>query len=337
MADFDDDAPDAVSFDDALYAQNVPLVTPKVTGEQKNMRLDKFLAAAFPRFSRNQMIRMIAAGAVVCDGDPARALSPDGKVKAGDSFTITPPDATPAGPEPEDIPLDILYEDSDLLVVNKPAGLVVHPGAGNPRGTLVNALLAHCKDSLSGIGGVKRPGIVHRIDKDTSGILVAAKNDFAHTRLARQFAEHTIERIYQAFVWGYVRNTTGLVVGNIGRSPADRQKMAIVRSGGKSATTHYERLAVFGAGVASRIQCMLETGRTHQIRVHMASIGHSLVGDPVYGVVPKGAPDFAKYFPRQALHAGYLGFIHPRTGEKVAFSAPLPDDMRELLDRLEDL
>ncbi len=337
MADFDDDIPDDALPDDALYAQNAPLVTPKVTEEQKNMRLDKFLAVTFPQFSRNQMIRMIEAGAVVCDGEAARTLSPDGKVKAGEAFAITPPDAMPANPEPEDIPLNILYEDNDLLVVDKPAGLVVHPGAGNPRGTLVNALLAHCKDSLSGIGGVKRPGIVHRIDKDTSGILVVAKNDFTHTRLSEQFAEHTIERIYQAFVWGYVKNTTGLVVGNIGRSSANRQKMAIVRSGGKSAATHYERLAVFGKGIASHIQCMLETGRTHQIRVHMASIGHPLIGDPVYGVVPKGAPEFAAYFPRQALHAGYLGFVHPRTAEKIAFSAPLPDDMRALSDQLEDL
>ena len=234
------------------------------------------------------------------------------------------------------IPLDILYEDDDLLVVNKPAGLVVHPGAGNPRGTLVNALLAHCKDSLSGIGGVKRPGIVHRIDKDTSGILVVAKNDFTHTRLSEQFAEHTIERIYQAFVWGYVQKTTGVVVGDIGRSPHNRQKMAIVAHG-KKATTHYERVAVFGKGVASHIQCILETGRTHQIRVHMSSIGHSLIGDPIYGNIPRTAPDFAKYFPRQALHAGFLGFTHPRTGERLSFEAPLPADMQELLEQLEGL
>ena len=221
-------------------------------------------------------------------------------------------------------------------MVNKQAGLVVHPGAGNPRGTLVNALLAHCKNSLSGIGGVKRPGIVHRIDKDTSGILVVAKNDFTHTRLSEQFAEHTIERIYQAFVWGYVQKTTGIVVGDIGRSPHNRQKMAIVAHG-KKATTHYERVAVFGKGIASHIQCILETGRTHQIRVHMSSIGHSLIGDPIYGNIPRTAPDFAKYFPRQALHAGFLGFTHPRTGERLSFEAPLPNDMQDLLDQLEEL
>ena len=300
------------------------------------MRLDKFLASCFPEFSRTQITRMIEADTVRLQSDTSRVLSPDDKVKTDEVYELIPPDAVPANPEPEDIPLDILYEDDDLLVVNKPAGLVVHPGAGNPRGTLVNALLAHCKDSLSGIGGVKRPGIVHRIDKDTSGILVVAKNDFTHTRLSEQFAEHTIERIYQAFVWGYVQKTTGIVVGDIGRSPHNRQKMAIVAHG-KKATTHYERVAVFGKGVASHIQCILETGRTHQIRVHMSSIGHSLIGDPIYGNIPRVAPDFAKYFPRQALHAGFLGFTHPRTGERLSFEAPLPDDMQELLEQLEEL
>lgn len=300
------------------------------------MRLDKFLAACFPEFSRTQIARMIEADTVRLQSDTSRVLSPDDKVKTDEVYELIPPDAVPANPEPEDIPLDILYEDDDLLVVNKPAGLVVHPGAGNPRGTLVNALLAHCKDSLSGIGGVKRPGIVHRIDKDTSGILVVAKNDFTHTRLSEQFAEHTIERIYQAFVWGYVQKTTGVVVGDIGRSPHNRQKMAIVAHG-KKATTHYERVAVFGKGIASHIQCILETGRTHQIRVHMSSVGHSLIGDPIYGNIPRTAPDFAKYFPRQALHAGFLGFTHPRTGERLSFEAPLPADMQELLERLEEL
>ena len=300
------------------------------------MRLDKFLASCFPDFSRTQITRMIEADTICLQSDINRVLSPDDKVKTDDVYELIPPDAIPANPEPEDIPLDILYEDDDLLVVNKPAGLVVHPGAGNPRGTLVNALLAHCKDSLSGIGGVKRPGIVHRIDKDTSGILVVAKNDFTHTRLSEQFAEHTIERIYQAFVWGYVQKTTGIVVGDIGRSPHNRQKMAIVAHG-KKATTHYERIAVFGKGIASHIQCILETGRTHQIRVHMSSIGHSLIGDPIYGNIPRTAPDFAKYFPRQALHAGFLGFTHPRTGERLSFEAPLPEDMQDLLEQLEEL
>ncbi|MDY6408123.1 MAG: RluA family pseudouridine synthase [Pseudomonadota bacterium] len=321
---------------DELYTQNKSFVTSKVTETQIKMRLDKFLAESFPEFSRNQIARMIDADAVRLVSEPQKVLSSDDKVHLGDVYELTPPDAVAANPEPEDIPLDILYEDDDLLVVNKPAGLVVHPGAGNPRGTLVNALLAHCKDSLSGIGGVKRPGIVHRIDKDTSGILVVAKNDFTHTRLSEQFAEHTIERIYYAFVWGYVQKQSGLVVGDIGRSPHNRQKMAIVPHG-KKAVTHYERVSVFGKGIASHIRCILETGRTHQIRVHMSSIGHSLIGDPVYGSIPKTAPDFAKYFPRQALHAGFLGFTHPRTGERLNFEAPLPNDMQELLDQLAEL
>ena len=317
--------------------QQKPLVSPVVSDDDIGMRLDKFLVKYFSDKSRNQIIRLIEEGHVQKEGAGRIILEPDDKVKDGERFVLTFPEAVPAIPQPEDIELDILYEDDDLLVVNKPAGLVVHPGAGNPTGTLVNALLAHCKDSLSGIGGVKRPGIVHRIDKDTSGILVVAKNDFTHTRLSEQFARHSIERIYDAFVWGYVRNTAGVVSGNIGRSSTNRQKMAIVKVGGKHATTHYERVAVFGQGVASHIKCVLETGRTHQIRVHMSSLGHSLIGDAVYGNPPKGAPEFAKYFPRQALHAGYLGFVHPVTQEQMSFEAPMPTDMEELLADLEML
>lgn len=323
--------------DESEYTEMTPLVTQKVTEEWIGIRLDKFLVHSFPDFSRNQLIRLLSEDAVVRAGTQQYMTQADYRVKLDEQFTVTPPEAVTALPEPEAILLDILYEDDDLLVVNKPAGLVVHPGAGNPKGTLVNALLAHCRTSLSGIGGVKRPGIVHRIDKDTSGILVVAKNDFTHVRLSEQFSEHTIERIYQAFVWGFVKNTAGSVSGNIGRSNINRQKMAIVKQGGKSAVTHYERLTVFGGGIISHIQCILETGRTHQIRVHMASIGHSLVGDSVYGVIPKNAPPFAKFFPRQALHAGYLGFTHPRTEEKMSFSAPLPQDMEELLEELENL
>ncbi|MGN1063339.1 MAG: RluA family pseudouridine synthase [Alphaproteobacteria bacterium] len=323
--------------DDLQYTETVPLVTQKVTTEQKGLRLDKFLAAYFTDYSRNQLIRLIETEQVVRLQTQTPVTQPDYKVKEGEQFSLTLPEAQPADPEPEQIPLDILYEDEDLLVVNKPAGLVVHPGAGNSSGTLVNALLAHCPDSLSGIGGVKRPGIVHRIDKDTSGILVVAKNDFTHTRLSEQFACHSIERIYEAFVWGYVRHTGGVVSGNIGRSPANRQKMAIVSVGGKHAVTHYERVQVFGRGVASHIRCILETGRTHQIRVHMASIGHSLIGDSVYGTIPKNAPAAAKYFSRQALHAGFLGFVHPRSLEHLTFSAPMPEDMAQLRAELESL
>ena len=311
--------------------------TDPVLKEQAGERLDKFLVKSIGQLSRNQFIRLIETDQVMEMTHQQVISEADYRVKEGDCFEVHLPKAVPAEPEPEKIKLDILYEDEDLLVVNKPAGLVVHPGAGNYNGTLVNALLAHCGDSLSGIGGVKRPGIVHRIDKDTSGILVVAKNDFTHVRLSEQFAAHTIERIYQAVVWGHVQRLSGVVSGNIGRSRTNRQKMAIVKVGGKPATTHYERVAVLGGGIATHIQCVLETGRTHQIRVHMASIGHSLVGDAVYGVVPKSAPAFARFFPRQALHAGFLAFQHPRTLERLAFEVDMPSDMQHLLADFEAL
>lgn len=311
--------------------------SPIVSAQDKGIRLDKFLTSAFSDLSRNQIIHLINEGAVTRTEENIPFCQPDYKIKEGEYYTLTPPEAISPIPEPENITLDILYEDDDLLVVNKPAGLVVHPGAGNQTGTLVNALLAHCKNSLSGIGGVKRPGIVHRIDKDTSGILVVAKNDFTHNRLSEQFSHHSIERIYDAFVWGYVRNLTGVVCGNIGRSPTNRKKMAIVKTGGKHATTHYERINVFAGGLASHIKCILETGRTHQIRVHMASLKHSLIGDQLYGIPNQNAPEEIKYFPRQALHAGFLGFVHPRTLEHMTFEAPIPEDMSTLLDALENL
>ncbi len=312
----------------------IELKTPPV--ENQTGRLDKFLVSCFPEFSRNQFIHLIEAKAVCVKDHPERLLQADSKILKGDVYLIVPPDPIDADPQPENIPLDIYYEDNDLLVVNKPAGLVVHPGAGNWSGTMVNALLFHCGNSLSGIGGVKRPGIVHRIDKDTSGLLVIAKNDLTHQGLSQQFSVHSIERIYQAFVWG-MPNDQGTVVGNIGRSSSNRQKMALVSQGGKSAITHYKRLAVYGGMLASHIQCILETGRTHQIRVHMSSIQHSLIGDSLYGRPIKSAPDFLKYFPRQALHAGFLGFIHPRTQQKLTFEAPLPKDLSELKNYLENL
>ncbi len=305
--------------------------TEPVLENEAGLRLDKFLVQRIGQLSRNQFIRLIETDQVCLISTNKPVDAADYRVKIGDAFVVRLPDAVPAEPIAEKIELDILYEDDDLLVVNKPAGLVVHPGAGNPSGTLVNALLAHCGDSLSGIGGVKRPGIVHRIDKDTSGILVVAKNDFTHVRLSEQFAAHTIERIYQAVVWGNVQRVSGVISGNIGRSRVNRQKMAIVPVGGKSATTHYERIKVLAGGMATHIQCVLETGRTHQIRVHMASIGHSLVGDSVYGVVPRNAPEFARFFPRQALHAGFLAFLHPRTMERLEFEVSMPADMQQLL------
>ena len=315
--------------------------TPIVNKDFKGLRIDKFLSACFPDISRSQIQRMIAWGNVVCDdvtvGDNSY------KIKEGESFVLTLPEAVDAEPQPQDIPLDVVYEDKDIIVVNKPYGMVVHPAPGAADGTLVNALLYHCHD-LSGIGGVKRPGIVHRIDKDTSGLLVAAKNDNSHKLLCEQFAEHSIERTYSAFVFGVPNPLDGTIEGNIGRSPYDRKKMAIVAKGGKHAVTHYQTIEKF-KNEAALIKCRLETGRTHQIRVHMTSAGHSLIGDKVYGksrkMAVKNAPEkaeiFINMFPRQALHAQSLGFVHPGTGERMFFEAPLPVDLQELLQALRQI
>lgn len=315
--------------------------TPIVNKDFKGLRIDKFLSACFPDISRSQIQRMIAWGNVVCDdvtvGDNSY------KIKEGESFVLTLPEAVDAEPQPQDIPLDVVYEDKDIIVVNKPYGMVVHPAPGAADGTLVNALLYHCHD-LSGIGGVKRPGIVHRIDKDTSGLLVAAKNDNSHKLLCEQFAEHSIERTYSAFVFGVPNPLDGTIEGNIGRSPYDRKKMAIVAKGGKHAVTHYQTIEKF-KNEAALIKCRLETGRTHQIRVHMTSAGHSLIGDKVYGksrkLAVKNAPEevtaFVNAFPRQALHAQSLGFVHPGTGERMFFEAPLPVDLQELLQALRQI
>lgn len=289
-----------------------------VLKENIGQRLDKLLSLK-TGLSRSRIASLISEGYL------SPALSPDTKVKEGQIFNLTEPEPVSDEIIAEEKPLNILYEDSDILVLNKEPFMVVHPGAGNHTGTLVNALLAHCGDSLSGIGGVKRPGIVHRIDKETSGVLVVAKNDLAHQHLSEQFAVHSIRRIYQAFVYGMP--TSGRIEGNIGRSSANRQKMAIVQTGGKPAVTHYRLIKPLFGGKASWIECQLETGRTHQIRVHMTSIGHPLVGDKTYGHAPKGTPEILRLFPRQALHAGLLGFIHPTTGTYMEFSAPLPEDM----------
>ena len=313
------------------------LTTPPVSEADMKKRLDRFLADTFPDISRNMFIRLIEDNKVKIISTGFFANKPDMKVEVGQVFEITLPTPALADVKPEEMSLNIIYEDEDLLVVNKPAGLVVHPGAGNWEHTLVNGLLFHCQGSLSGIGGVQRPGIVHRIDKDTSGLLVIAKNDKAHIGLAKQFEVHSIQREYQAFVWGRVEQEEGRIEGNIGRSPTNRQKMAIVRIGGKPAVTHYTRLNVFGDGLVSHVKCILETGRTHQIRVHMSSIRHPLVGDYTYGHPPKNAPDFVKDFPRQALHAGVLGFVHPVTGKQLIFEVPMPDDMQELKDKLAEL
>jgi 23S rRNA pseudouridine1911/1915/1917 synthase len=315
--------------------------SPMVNKDFRRQRIDKFLVCCFPDMSRSQIQRLIALGNVVCDdvtvGDNAY------KVKEGESFIVTVPDLAEAEPIAQDIPLDIVYEDADIVVVNKPAGMVVHPAAGVWSGTLVNALLYHCQD-LSGIGGVKRPGIVHRIDKDTSGLLVVAKNDEAHRFLCAQFAEHSIDRTYYAFTFGVPNPLQGVVEGNIGRSPYDRKKMAVVAQGGKPAVTHYKVMENF-KNLAALVRCNLETGRTHQIRVHLSKIGHNLLGDKLYVKSKKIATkavdvdtlDYLNNFPRQALHAQSLGFVHPRSKEKMFFETPFPEDLERLLTVLRQI
>jgi 23S rRNA pseudouridine1911/1915/1917 synthase len=307
-------------------------------------RLDKFLAASFPDISRARFQKLIADGAVRVDGSVANDAGL--KLKPGQTVAVTVPPAAPAEPEAEDIALDVVFEDKHVIVINKPAGLVVHPAAGHDGGTLVNALLAHCGDSLSGIGGVKRPGIVHRLDKDTSGLLVVAKNDAAHQALSDQFAAHgrdgRLERAYLAFVWGVPERPAGTIATGIGRSTANRQKQAVSnRADAREAITHYEVLERYGTA-ASLIRCRLETGRTHQIRVHMAHIGHPLLGDGVYGAGHKTAAKRLSEMARlalnalkgQALHAAILGFEHPKTGRALRFEAPLPEDLSHLQQEL---
>ena len=315
-------------------------ITPIAEQAEKNMRLDKFLSAKMPDFSRSRLQKLIEEGFVECDDVVITDNSH--KVKVGDSFQITVPPAQEAEPEPQDIALNIVYEDDDIVVINKPAGMTVHPAAGAYDGTLVNALLFHCKDNLSGIGGVKRPGIVHRIDKETSGLLVVAKNDAAHRFLSEQFAEHSIERTYIAVVYGVINPLSGRIEAAIGRSKFDRKKMAIVENGGKFAVTNYKTLKVFGKA-CSMVQCKLETGRTHQIRVHLSSAGNALVGDKVYVKnkkseisLPVNLKNYVNNFPRQALHAKSLGFIHPKTKEFMQFDSELPADMAELIAKLEE-
>ena len=301
-------------------------------------RLDKVLAEA-SGLSRARVQALIDDGQVEVAGRTAASASL--KVAAGTPFRISVPAAAEAIAAPQDIPLSIAYEDAHLIVVDKPAGLVVHPAAGNPDGTLVNALLHHCAQNgggqLSGIGGVARPGIVHRIDKDTSGLLVVAKSDAAHEGLAAQFAAHSVHRRYLAVCAGHPVPPAGTIDARLGRSDADRKKMSVLpnnSSRGKHAITHYQTLEKLDG--AALIECRLETGRTHQVRVHCASIGHALLGDPLYGRTPKGLRPVLERlnFARQALHAAELGFVHPVTGEELRFSSPLPDDMRELIDEL---
>jgi len=296
-------------------------------------RLDRALAAVVPALSRERLKILTKSGALTREGKAVR--DPATKVKGDECFALAVPDPTPAHNEPQEIPLPIVYEDEHLLVVDKPAGLVVHPAAGNRDGTLVNALLHHCGGSLSGIGGVARPGIVHRIDKDTSGLLVVAKHDKAHEGLAKQFADHSIDRRYLAIVSGVPRLEGDVVDAPLARSAHNRKKIAIVREGrGKRAVTHWKRLKILKD--AALVECTLETGRTHQVRVHMASIGHPLLGDPVYGRGKSVHRDLLNQldFKRQALHAAHLGFIHPITKGRLSFDSALPSDMQELFTAL---
>ena len=296
-------------------------------------RLDRALAAAVPTLSRERLKSLIRSGAVEAEGREVR--DPATKVRGEEALRVLVPEPRPAHNEAQDIPLTIAFEDEHLLVVDKPAGLVVHPAAGNFDGTLVNALLHHCGGSLSGIGGVARPGIVHRIDKDTSGLLVVAKTDVAHEGLAKQFAAHSIDRRYLAIVNGVPKAAAGTVDAPLARSATNRKKIAIVEDGrGKRAVTHWKRLQVLNA--AALVECRLETGRTHQVRVHMASLGHPLLGDPVYSRSGKTHGKLLNelQFHRQALHAAELGFTHPVTRRRLSFSSPMPPDMQELFNAL---
>jgi 23S rRNA pseudouridine1911/1915/1917 synthase len=327
---------------DLPQAASLPIQRVEVTiaPEDAGVRLDRALQRQLPEMSRTRLKQLIVDGRVASGGlllrDPAQRAGP------GAVIVLTLP--APEDPEPaaQAIPLAICFEDEHLIVIDKPAGMVVHPAPGNPEKTLVNALLAHCGPSLAGIGGVRRPGIVHRLDKDTSGLLVAAKTETAHRALSHDFALRRVDRAYGAIVWGVPAPPVGEIAGNIGRSAANRKKMAVVAANrGKPAVTRYRVERRFGEH-AALIECRLLTGRTHQIRVHLAHIGHPLIGDPAYGTragrgVGRGGLVGVKIagFSRQALHARLLGFTHPATGQRLSFESPLPDDMKELLATLE--
>ncbi len=297
-----------------------------VLSEDKCERIDKFITLKTDRFSRSGIAKIIEDGGVLVNGEVA---SKKYKCKPNDEIVINVPDLKPLETLPQNIPLDIVYEDDDLLVVNKPKGMVVHPAAGNYDGTLVNALLYHCGDSLSGINGVMRPGIVHRIDKDTSGLLIVAKNDFAHIGLAEQIKEHSFHRAYECVVHGNIKEDKGTINQPIGRNPKDRKKMAVTFKNSKNATTHFEVIKRYGE--FTHVRCVLETGRTHQIRVHMAYIGHPVAGDEVYG--PKKVQ---KGLNGQCLHAKHIGFVHPRTNEWLEFESDLPEYFKNFLNKLDN-
>ncbi len=295
--------------------------------EENDVRLDKFVASSSIGVSRSMAASLIEKGNVLVNG---AASDKKRKLRVGDRVEVKVPEPEPYEAQPENIPLDIVYEDADLLVVNKPKGMVVHPAAGNRSSTLVNALLYHCGDTLSGINGVLRPGIVHRIDKDTSGLLIVAKNDSAHTALAEQIKAHSFTREYEAVVFGSLRDDSGTVDAPIGRHPVDRKKMCVTQKNSKNAVTHYYVLNRYKG--YTHIRCVLETGRTHQIRVHMAYLGHPVAGDPVYGVKNEKVG-----FSGQCLHARKIGFVHPSTGKYMEFSSDLPPYFREFLTKLKNI
>ena len=295
----------------------------RASEESKNQRLDAFLASSLDGLTRSQATRLIESGEVAVNG---RAVSKSYKLAGGEDIAVTLPEPEPVEAVPQDIPLDVVYEDADVIVVNKPSGMVVHPAPGHPDGTLVNALLYHCAGTLSGVGGALRPGIVHRIDRDTSGLIIAAKNDAAHQYLSAQLADHTLARTYECIVVGKLREDRGTVDAPIARHPTDRKRMAVV-AGGREAVTHWEVIARYPG--YTHVRCRLETGRTHQIRVHMAYIGHPILGDTVYGT-KKEVPGLTG----QCLHAVGLRFLHPRTHEVVELSCPLPDEFTRMLQKI---
>ena len=295
----------------------------RASEESKNQRLDAFLASSLDGLTRSQATQLIESGEVAVNG---RAVSKSYKLAGGEDIAVTLPEPEPVEAVPQDIPLDVVYEDADVIVVNKPSGMVVHPAPGHPDGTLVNALLYHCAGTLSGVGGALRPGIVHRIDRDTSGLIIAAKNDAAHQYLSAQLADHTLARTYECIVVGKLREDRGTVDAPIARHPTDRKRMAVV-AGGREAVTHWEVIARYPG--YTHVRCRLETGRTHQIRVHMAYIGHPILGDTVYGA-KKEVPGLTG----QCLHAVGLRFLHPRTHEVVELSCPLSEEFTRMLQKI---
>jgi len=295
----------------------------RASEESKNQRLDAFLASSLDGLTRSQATQLIESGEVAVNG---RAVSKSYKLAGGEDIAVTLPEPEPVEAVPQDIPLDVVYEDADVIVVNKPSGMVVHPAPGHPDGTLVNALLYHCAGTLSGVGGALRPGIVHRIDRDTSGLIIAAKNDAAHQYLSAQLADHTLARTYECIVVGKLREDRGTVDAPIARHPTDRKRMAVV-AGGREAVTHWEVIARYPG--YTHVRCRLETGRTHQIRVHMAYIGHPILGDTVYGA-KKEVPGLTG----QCLHAVGLRFLHPRTHEVVELFCPLPEEFTRMLQKI---